>query len=469
MNARKAKIVCTLGPATDGAGTIEALVRAGMDVARLNFSHGAAADHERRLHAVREAADRLGRPVAILQDLQGPKIRIGRLKGGEAVLRPGDPVTVTTDDVEGDGNLLSTTYAGLPFDVEVGQPLLLADGRLRLEVTEKRSATAIGARVVVGGVLKNQQGINLPGTRISSPSLTEKDRGDLAWGLRHGVDFVALSFVRSAAEVREAKALLGDTPLVAKIEKPEALGELREIADEADALMVARGDLGVELPLEQVPLTQKAVIEEANAAGKVAIVATEMLESMVERPRPTRAEVSDVANAILDGAGAVMLSAETASGKYPVAAVATMAAIVREVEKSPRYRSRPSPAVARSDSFPVAVARAAVAAADQLGVATVVALTETGRTARLVSAHRPHHCGILGLSPDPRTLRRMALYWGVAPVAVPALEDPGDLLRVVSDAVVATGQARCGDTVVIASGFPGRQDEAHQMTLARLP
>ena len=468
MTARKAKIVCTLGPASDTAETIEALGRAGMDVARLNFSHGSAADHERRLRLVRAAADRVGRPVAVLQDLQGPKIRTGRMRGGEVLLRAGDEVTITTADVEGDASRFATTYAGLPGDVEVGQPVLLADGRLRLEVLEKRSATELRARVAVGGPLKSQQGINLPGTRVSAPSLTEKDRADLELGLAMGVDFVALSFVRSADDVLAAKALLGDTPLVAKIEKPEALADLDRIADAADALMVARGDLGVELPLEQVPLTQKAVIERTNAATKVAIVATEMLESMIEKPRPTRAEVSDVANAILDGAGAVMLSAETAAGRYPVAAVATMDAIVREVEGSTRYRSLPRPSLARSDSFPLAVARATVAAADQLGVATVVALTESGRTARLISEHRPASCGILGLSTDPRTLRRMALYWGVEPLQVPTFGDPEEMLRIVGDAVLATGTARCGDTVVIASGFPGRHDETHQMTLHRL-
>jgi pyruvate kinase len=468
VTARKAKIVCTIGPASDDAATIEALVRAGMDVARLNFSHGDAAAHERRFRTIRAAADRAGRPVAILQDLQGPKIRTGRMRGGEVLLRAGDEVTITTRDVEGDAGRFGTTYAGLPADVEVGQPVLLADGRIRLEVLERRPPDELRARVRIGGPLKSSQGINLPGTRVSAPSLTDKDRRDLALGLALGVDYVALSFVRSAADVRAAKALVGDTPLVAKIEKPEALGELDEIAAEADALMVARGDLGVELPLEQVPLEQKAVIERTNAAAKVPIVATEMLESMIERSRPTRAEVSDIANAILDGAGAVMLSAETASGRYPVEAVATMDAVIREVERSARFRALPSPVLARSESFPLAVARATVAAADQLGVATVVALTETGRTARLISEHRPSSCGILGLSADPRTLRRMALYWGVEPLAIPAFRDPEEMLRIVSDAVLATGIARCGETVVIASGFPGRQDETHQMTLHKL-
>lgn len=464
---RKAKIVATLGPASDNLETIEALIRAGMDVARLNFSHGDYADHERRLKLVREAAERVGKPVAILQDLQGPKIRTGKMRGGKVTLEPGAEVTITTEDVLGTSKLISTTYKQLPADVRVGDEILLADGRFKLVVTKKVKKTEVKCKILVGGELTNNKGINLPGSKVSAPSLTEKDAKDLEFGLSLGVDYVALSFVRTADDVREVKRLAGDTPVIAKIEKPQAVADIDAIAEVADGIMVARGDLGVELPLERVPLIQKMLIERVNSIGKVVIVATEMLESMVHAPRPTRAEVSDVANAILDGADAVMLSAESASGEYPVDAVATMAAIVLDVERSQRFRSLKPHNLARSDSFSSAVARACCAASDQLGLNAIVACTQTGRAARLVSEHRPA-ARIFGLTPETNTFRRMALFWGVTPIMIPSYNSPDEMLRLVSEALLREKHGRPGEPVVISSGVPNQPMSTNLMTIHRL-
>lgn len=466
---RKAKIVCTLGPATDTVEKIEALIRAGMNVARMNFSHGDHADHERRLKMVREASERLGVPVAVLQDLQGPKIRTGKMKGGKIVLEPGAEVTITTEEILGTAERFSTTYKNLPVDVRVGDEVLLADGRLKLVVKKKRAKkTEVLCQVIVGGELTNNKGINLPGTRVSAPSLTKKDEEDLRFGIALGVDYVALSFVRTADDVRHVRELSGErTPIIAKIEKPQAVAEIDAIAEVADGIMVARGDLGVELPLERVPLIQKMLIERVNALGKVVIVATEMLESMIHAPRPTRAEVSDVANAILDGADAVMLSAETASGEHPIEACSTMAAIILDVERSQRFRSLKPHNLARSDSFSSAVARACVAAADQLGLNSIVACTQTGRSARLVSEHRPSG-RVFGLTPLEDTWRRMALYWGVVPMMIPAYHTPDEMLRLVSDALLDAKYARRGEAVVISSGVPNQPMSTNLMTIHRL-
>lgn len=465
---RKAKIVATLGPATDTLEKIEALIAAGMDVARLNFSHGVHADHERRLNLVREAAERAGKPVAVLQDLQGPKIRTGKMQGGAITLAAGEEVTITTEEVLGTAKLFSTTYQELPADVKVGDEILLADGRLKLVVTKKPKKTEVRCKVLIGGEVGNNKGINLPGTRVSAPSLTEKDAKDLEFGLSIGVDYIALSFVRSADDVRAVKKLTADkVPIIAKIEKPQAVADIDAIAEVADGIMVARGDLGVELPLERVPLIQKMLIERVNAMGKVVIVATEMLESMIHAPRPTRAEVSDVANAILDGADAVMLSAESASGEYPVEAVGTMASIILDVERSQRFRSLKPHNLARSDSFSSAVARACCAAADQLGLNSIVACTQTGRAARLVSEHRPSG-RIFGLTPLAETYRRMALFWGVVPLMIPSYHSPDEMLRLVSDVLLREKHARRGEAVVISSGVPNQPMSTNLMTIHRL-
>ncbi|AKU91020.1 pyruvate kinase [Vulgatibacter incomptus] len=465
---RKAKIVCTLGPASDSLEQIEALVRAGMDVARLNFSHGTHRDHERRLGLVREAAQRVGRPVAVLQDLQGPKIRTGKMRGGKITLATGSEVTITTEEVLGTSSRFSTTYAGLVRDVRIGDDVLLADGRIKLTVLKKPKKNEIRCKVTLGGELGNNKGINLPGTKVSAPSLTEKDAADLEFGLAIGVDYVAISFVRTADDVRNVKRIAGErVPIIAKIEMPQAVADIDAIAEIADGIMVARGDLGVELPLERVPLIQKMLIERTNAQGKIVIVATEMLESMIHEARPTRAEVSDVANAVLDGADAVMLSAETASGAHPVEAAATMAAIVQEVERSHRFRSLKPHNLARSDSFSSAVARACCAAAEQLGLDSIAACTQTGRAARLISEHRPA-ARIFALTPLPETYRRMALCWGVIPLMIPAYSTPDEMLRVVTDVLLREKFAKRGDPVVISSGVPNQPMSTNLMTIHRL-
>jgi pyruvate kinase len=467
--ARKARIVCTLGPATSTPQAVAALVEAGMDVARLNFSHGTHQDHLRRLNLVRSAAERAGRAVAVLQDLQGPKIRVGHIRGGKMQLKEGQPITITTRDVTGHGNVVPTTYAGLPADVRKGEAVLLDDGRLRLEVTSV-SRHDVKCRVIVGGPLSDNKGINLPESDVSAPALTEKDVEDVLFGREIGVDFIALSFVRSADDVHALRKVLGGAsiPLIAKIEKPQAVDRITEIAAAADGVMVARGDLGVELPLERVPLLQKTTVERTTHEGKLCIVATEMLESMVHALRPTRAEVSDVANAILDGADAVMLSEETATGAHPVEAVRTMSAIIAEVEHSPRFRARPPPpALDRNDSFPTAVARACVAAAEQLGIATIVACTQTGRTARLISEHRPG-ARVIAFTPLQETFRRMALYWGVTPFVIPPYSTTDEMLHSVAQVLIGRKLCRRGEAVVIASGVPNQPESTNLLTVHRL-
>jgi pyruvate kinase len=418
---------------------------------------------------VRQASERAERSVAVLQDLQGPKIRVGRLRGGKMTLKAGETVTLTTKDIVGKGGLIPTTYAGLPADVRKGEAVLLNDGRLRLTVLSV-GRTDVKCRVEVGGDLSDQKGINLPESDVSTPALTEKDVEDSLFGREIGVDYVALSFVRSADDVNALRKVLGTPhiPLIAKIEKPQAVDRISEIAAAADGVMVARGDLGVELPLERVPMVQKTLLERAIHEGKIAIVATEMLESMVDSLRPTRAEVSDVANAILDGAGAVMLSEETATGKHPVEAVQTMAAIISEAEHSPRFRARPPPpAVDRNDNFATAVARACVAAAEQLGISTIVSCTETGRTARLISQNRPG-ARIIAFTPLQETYRRMALYWGVTPFVIPKYNTTDEMLRAVSRVLLGRRLCRKGDAVVVSSGVPNQPASTNLMTVQRL-
>jgi len=386
---RKAKIICTMGPASRDEPTLGKLVAAGMDCARLNFSHGTHEDHARAIANVRRASEIAGRPIAILLDLQGPKIRVGKIKGGKVKLEEDTEVTIVTDDVLGTAERFSCSYAGLPEDVTPGDPILVNDGAIRLEVV-KAGKKEVRCRGLVGGILSDNKGINLPGTPVSIPALTDKDLVDLQFGLSQGVDYVAMSFVRSADDIRLIKRYAPTMPIIAKLEKPQAVDRIDEISQIADGVMIARGDLGVEMPLERVPLIQKNGIERTNYHGKIAIVATQMLESMIVSPQPTRAEVSDVANAILDGADSVMLSAETATGAHPVEAVRTMAAIIEEVERSARYQSLPGPTLDRGEStFATAVARACAAAAQQLGIGTICVYTRTGETARQIAEYRP--------------------------------------------------------------------------------
>ncbi len=463
---RKARIICTLGPASSSPEVLEAMLHAGMDVARLNFSHGTHDEHRARVELLRKLSKKLGKPVALLQDVQGPKIRLGRFEGGSAQVQDGQLVTVTTRKVLGARDVLPTPITSLTRDVKKGDPILLDDGRVRLEVLSVRGKD-IRCRVIVGGVLKDHKGINLPGAAVSVPTLTRKDQLDLAFGQELGVDYVALSFVRSAKDVllaRKYVAKLG-TPLIAKIEKPQAVANLDAIAEVSDGIMIARGDLGVEMPIETLPGTQKAAVRSANQRGGLVIVATEMLESMIGSARPTRAEVSDVANAIYDGADAVMLSGETASGKYPVEAVRMMAKVVVEAERRNHQRENP---FTRTEDIATGVAAAAVSAADRLHSAAIVAFTESGQTARLISELRPHS-RIVALTPRPEIVRRMNLYWGVTARVAPHLTSTDAMIQKVRHLCAEEGWAKPGQTVVIVAGTPlGEPGNTNLMTVRRL-
>ena len=469
---RRAKIVCTLGPATASPEQIGQLIDAGMDVARLNFSHGERDVHLRTLQIVRAEAEKRDRAVAILLDVQGPKIRVGRFADGQVELQAGQTFVITTDpSVIGDSQRVSTTYPKLSDDVQAGTVVLLDDGLMQLDVTEVRDGEVVTV-VRVGGVLKNNKGINLPDVAISAPSLTEKDRGDLAFGVRVGVDYVALSFVRSAEDVRQARVLVTangqSIPIIAKIEKPQAIERLDEIINEADGIMVARGDLGVEMGPEKVPLIQKTIIDKTNTRGKCVITATQMLESMIQHPRPTRAEASDVANAVLDGTDALMLSGETAVGAHPIEAVRTMDRIIREVERSPRYRlNLETPSI----DMPVsanAIAHAAFVAARQMAIRNVLVVTDSGGAARLMSEYRPE-AAILALTTNDVTYRRLALYWGVQPLFIPPASTIDELVDHIEDLLHERGLARPGEYVVVtASGPVGAGETTNTLRIHRV-
>jgi pyruvate kinase len=454
---RRAKIVCTLGPASREPTFIGHLIDEGMNVARINFSHGDPEDHKAVIAAVRSEAQKRGRAVAVLQDLQGPKIRVGRFVTGAAELEPGAEITLTTRDVPGTQDIVSTTYKGLPGDVKPGDVLLLDDGLLSLEVIEKTD-TDVTTRVLIGGTLKNNKGINLPGVKVSAPALTDKDRRDLKIGLEVGVDFVALSFVRSPEDIDEAIKLATRpdgrrTPIIAKIEKPEAIDCLEAIIDRADGIMVARGDLGVEMGAEKVPLIQKRAIELTNAKGKIVITATQMLESMITNARPTRAEASDVANAVLDGSDALMLSGETASGKYPLLAVRTMATIIEEIERSSRYKRQFDDFHMDMPTTSNAVARAAVVAQRQLGASAIACVTESGGVARLVSEYRPE-ARLVAFTSQEDAYRRLALYWGVEPQMAPQSASFDALLVDIERRLVEGKFAKPGELVVLVVAVP---------------
>ena len=456
---RRAKIVCTLGPSSTDPHVIGQLIDEGMNVARINFSHGDQSGHAAVIATVRAEAKKRDRWVAVLQDLQGPKIRVGRFATGSIELEPGSDFIVTTREVMGDATQVSTTYQGLPHDVKVGDQLLLDDGLLALEVVEV-AGPDVHTRVAIGGTLKNNKGINLPGVDVSAPALTEKDIDDLRFGQRIGVDFVALSFVRSGDDIRRARQLIAEcggkksTPIIAKIERPEAVANLDEIIDVADGIMVARGDLGVELGAEKVPLIQKRCIEETNRKGKVVITATQMLESMITNQRPTRAEASDVANAVLDGTDALMLSGETASGKYPLLAVRTMSRIIEEIESSQRWRTRMDEEAVLEFSFSTnAIAKGAVVAARQVGAKVVAVVSDSGGAARFVSEYRPD-ARIVAFSALPDVCSQLALYWGVEPLLMPHSQNFDQLVDHVSTALVERGLAEKDDLVVQTMAYP---------------
>jgi pyruvate kinase len=459
---QKVKIVATLGPASDSPEVVRAMIAAGADVFRLNFSHGTHESHRRAFDTVREEAKRAGAHTAVLADLCGPKIRVGEVAGGAVPIAAGAAFELTAEKIVGDARRVSTTYEPLAKDVRPKDRILLDDGLLELEVVAI-VGEIVRCRVVVGGVLKSHKGMNIPGTPLSTPAMTDKDRDDLAFARKLGTDYAALSFVRRPEDVIEAKALAGDVPVIAKIEKPEAIAQLDGIITAADGLMVARGDLGVEAGAEQVPLLQKRIVREAVSAGRPVIVATQMLDSMIHNPRPTRAEVSDVANAVLDGADALMLSGETASGAFPVEAVREMAAIIREVEGSALFDALPHPVRVREYSFSNAIARAAITAAAELELKALAVYTETGHSASLVSACRPNGPAIVGLSRHDRVLRRLNLRWGIRPIHAAWVEGVHGVVIQAERILLEGGFAAVGDDVAITFGMqdatgPGRTD-----------
>ncbi|GAC1380633.1 MAG: pyruvate kinase [Marmoricola sp.] len=451
---RRAKIVCTLGPATSSKEQIRELVEAGMNVARLNLSHGTYADHEIAYRTVREAAAEAQRSVAIFADLQGPKIRLGRFAEGSAQLVAGQSWTITTRDIEGDDHECSTTYAGLPGDVAEGEPILIDDGKVRLRVNWV-DGPDVHTTVVIGGRVSDHKGINLPGVAVSVPALSEKDEADLRWALRLGVDCIALSFVRSAADAGDVRAIMDDegisTPIIAKIEKPQAIDNLDEIVRAFDAFMVARGDLGVECPLEDVPFLQKRVIEKARRNAKPVIVATQMLESMIANPAPTRAEASDVANAVLDGADAVMLSGETSIGAYPIETVRTMARIIESTEDHELHHMAAIDWQPRTTGGVIAKAAAEVAA--RVDARFLVAFTQSGDSARRLARYRSN-IPVLAFTPDPRTSRLLSLTWGVESFQTAAVEHTDEMVRQVDEELLRVARIEEGARVVIIAGSP---------------
>jgi len=454
------KIVCTIGPATDSAEMIGQLIDQGMDVARLNFSHGDHTTHKCVFDRVRTIASEKGTHTAILADLQGPKIRVGELVDGKSItIADGARIVIDVEAAKGDATRLSTTYRQLVDDVEPGDRILIHDGTIELRALETTGSEVV-CEVVYGGQIREHAGINLPGVAVSAPSLGEKDRDDLAFALQLGVDYVALSFVRSAADVREIKRAIADagadTPVVAKLEKPEILTELEEVVAASDVIMVARGDLGVETSAGDVPILQKRIIRECGRQRVPVITATEMLESMPENPRPTRAEASDVANAIFDATDALMLSGETAIGKYPAESVAMMRGIAEAAEAELRRSPHPGGHTFMEDEFldvSDAVSRAAVETAKHLGAVAIVAFTQSGSTARLASKCRPA-VPIVAATPLPETARRCNLYWGVQPVIIEPVDRTDRMIENIDRSLRELGIASDGDVVVVTAGTP---------------
>jgi pyruvate kinase len=464
-----AKIVVTLGPASDALETVIALIKAGAQIFRLNASHGPWEQHRQRITTVREAEKFTGVPVGILLDLQGPKIRLGKFEGGRCVLQTGARFTITTEEILGNENRASTIYKQFATDVRRGDRVLLNDGAVSLRVTST-DGVSVDLDVVSGGPIGNQKGINLPGVKVSAPSLTEKDLADLAAGLAAGVDYVAMSFVRNSADVRAVRDHMGPArvPIIAKIEKPEAVHDIDAILDVSNGIMVARGDLGVEMSLEMVPPIQKRLIRRARRKNRFVITATQMLESMIENPNPTRAEVSDVANAIYDGSDAVMLSAETSIGKFPVNAVEYMVRIAEEAERGLRRRGFVDlPYIAGSSDSDV-VADAAYNAARAAGVQAIVVFTDSGYSARLISRYRPP-VKIIAMTASMDTVRRLLVNYGVVPVLAPVTLSTDEMLSQMDTLLVGLGLLRAGDKVVFVAGQPvGRAGSTNLMKLHRV-
>ncbi|MCZ6775542.1 MAG: pyruvate kinase [Ignavibacteria bacterium] len=457
----RTKIVCTVGPSTNTVEILVGLIKAGMDVIRLNFSHGTHQDHRKTLDSICEATKRTGRELAVVQDLQGPKIRVGGLSAPSVELRSGSQFVLTTERIIGDAKRVSTNYANLTKDVQPGDIILLDDGRLLLRVVEINQHDVL-CEVEVGGKLSANKGINLPGTSISAPSLTEKDIQDLEFGIQNDVDYVALSFVRTADDIRKLRKAITNRveeghllPIIAKIEKPQAVDNIDEIIAKADGIMVARGDLGVEMPPEDVPMLQKMIIKKCNRVGKPVIIATQMLESMIHSPAPTRAEASDVANAVVDGGDALMLSGETSVGEYPIQAVQIMDRIIRKMESE-----KVSPARVVEQDLSIiddrldALGRSACVLAEQMNASAIVTVTHSGETAKVVSRYRPR-AKIIAITDRTRILRHLNLVWGVNGLVVEDLKDDSDkALEKIQKRLVTTGLIKRGEYVVTLAGLP---------------
>jgi len=453
--SRRAKIVATLGPATSDAVSIRAIVDAGLDVARLNLSHGTHADHERAYELIRAAGDQTGRSVGVMVDLQGPKIRLGSFTDGRAVLRTGDPFTLVTDPVMGDSRHASVSYAGLPADVAMGDRILIDDGRLALHVRGV-AHHEVRTEVMVGGPVSDHKGLNVPGAGLAVAALSDKDADDLRWALGLQADVIALSFVRMPEDILPVRAIMDELgvriPVIAKVEKPQAVERLDAIVDAFDGLMVARGDLGVELPLEQVPLVQKRAVTAAREKAKPVVVATQMLESMIAAPRPTRAEASDCANAVLDGADALMLSAETSVGAYPAEAIATMGRIIENAEQE---LERLPPLLTPPSTKGGIIAHAAAQAGPAAGARFLVAFTQSGDTARRLARYR-NKVPLLAFTPVQAVRSQLTLVWGVETFLVPEVDSTDEMVRQVDAALRGLGRCRPGDLILVVAGSPPR-------------
>jgi len=451
---RRAKIVCTMGPAVESSEKVHELIAAGMNMARLNLSHGGYDEHQSRLDLVRTVAAEAKQPVAILVDLQGPKIRLARFANGPHDLARGDIFTITVDEVEGTKERVGTTYKGLPGDCKPGDRILIDDGKVTVEVVEVKGNDVV-TKVIEPGAVSNNKGINLPGVAVSVPALSEKDKEDLRWGLTAGADFIALSFVRSAADIKDVHEIMDEVgirrPVIAKIEKPQAVENLQEIVDAFDGIMVARGDLGVELPIEDVPLVQKRCIELAREAAKPVIVATQMLDSMITNSTPTRAEATDCANAILDGADALMLSGETSVGEFAIQAVQVMARIIVKTEEDMMDRIRPMRTQPKTKGG--AITKAAVEVGKIVDAKFLVAFTKSGDSARRMSRLRSP-IPILALTPDPSTFNQLALSWGIESMIMPMVNHTDEMVKQVDTLLVESGRGVLGENIMIVAGSP---------------
>ncbi len=472
--SRRTKIVCTLGPSSNTLEKIEKLFLAGMNVARINFSHGSHEDHARTMNLVRKVAKKHKYSIPILMDLQGPKIRVGKMKEGSQILRTGSKVTITPDDVQGTSAMIPIDYSSLTTDAEPGDRILVDDGLLELQVLNVNEREVI-AEVIVGGVIKSRKGVNLPGIKISLPSLTEKDIEDLEFGLTQDIDFVAMSFVRSARDIQDVisriRAKGSNAGLIAKIEKPEAVDVIDEIIEESDGIMVARGDLGIEIASERVPQVQKNIIEKCRSAGKPVITATQMLDSMIHNPRPTRAESSDVANAVLDGTDAVMLSGETAAGKYPIEAIETMDKICRSIEtnvESIYYSLDYRKPDWKEKQIVESLAYSCVTIAENVEAKAISVITHSGNTARRISKFRPK-VPIIAFTESLKVRRQLNLVWGVHSVKLEQIFDTDQSVKMMEDYLSNNGLVAKGDRVIMATGMPiAKRGRANMMKVSTI-